>query len=126
MLVLIQATVHSLPPGPYLHGPVVDEKAIQLGEGLACAIGVVKDNRGNTAANTTRTVRQLDSLDLADCLVEVILSEVRVGQLFENKISKPLSPRRVRIHHFVLAACFFEEQSGSLVTRRAKQSRAKQ
>lgn len=66
-----------------LHGTVVDKQTVELGEGLAGTIGVVEDNRGDTAANTTGAVGELDLLDLADSLLEVVLL-CCVGQLFEG------------------------------------------
>lgn len=64
--------------GAYLDGAAVNEQAIQLGVGLASAIGMVKDNLGDTAAGATGAVRQLDFLDLADGGLEVFLSR-RLG-----------------------------------------------
>lgn len=52
----------------------IDEQTIQLGVGLASTIGMVEGDLGNAAAGTTRAIRQLDFLDLADRGLEVFLS----------------------------------------------------
>jgi len=49
-----------------LDRPVVDEKSVQLGEGLAGSIGVVECDMGDAAADTARAIRQLDPLNLSD------------------------------------------------------------
>lgn len=59
----------------YLDRPVVDEKAVQLGERLAGSVGVVEGDVGNATAHTAGPIRQLNPLDLSDSCLEVFLCE---------------------------------------------------
>lgn len=60
----------------HLDGAVVDQETVHLRESLAGAVRMVEDDRGDTTADTTGAVGQLDSLDLTDSLVEVVLFAV--------------------------------------------------
>jgi hypothetical protein len=59
---------------PYLDGAVVNEKTIELGEGLAGAVCVVERHLGNALAVALGAVREIHLLDLTNRALEVFLS----------------------------------------------------
>lgn len=58
----------------HLDWPVVNEETIQLLVGLPCAIGLVKDNVGDSATNTSRSIDNIRLLDTTDSRLEVFLN----------------------------------------------------
>lgn len=57
----------------YLDGAIVDQETVQLLEGDAGAVRLVKGNIGDTTALRVGAVRKLNSLDGSDRLDEVFL-----------------------------------------------------
>lgn len=59
---------------PYLDRLAIDEQAVQVAKRLAGAVRMVEGDVSDAAANTARPVRDLDLLDRADRLLEILLS----------------------------------------------------
>ena len=72
----------------YLDGATIDKESVELLEGLASAVRLAEDDIGDAAADRVGTVGDLDLLDEADGLSEVLL---------KSDVSLPIRGHDVRM-----------------------------